>query len=396
MQYFSRYIYVRVLSAEPEKVISKLAVANINLHEVQFFDLLTVAFFIRLNQLPMMELLLNQSGATFTIQRKTGYLWSLFHFSKRAVLFVGITLFAVCAILLPNRIYFVDVTGNVTVPENLILCRAENCGVRFGAKAAEVRSEEVKNQLLSYIPEIQWLGIEIDGVRATIHVTERSVSNGYKVSNQVISSIIAGKDGVISKLIVDSGTPLYSVGQSVKENDVVVSGYTDCGIKMVAKNAKAEVYAYTLYEKNFTMPVLSSRIGETRQQKTCYKLRIGKKVINLCNHSGIYSGSCVKMYSEDYWILAGNFQLPISLITIETTQYHTSTSTKPDENAFVWLSDFAQNDLQANMVAGEILNESVQTEMLDEVCVLTGEYSCHEMIGQVKYEEIIERNAEDN
>ena len=38
---------------------------------------------------------------------------------------------------------------------------------------------------------------------------------------------------------------------------------------------------------------------------------IGKKVINLCNHSGIIDESCVRMYLEDYWSFPGGFQLPV-------------------------------------------------------------------------------------
>ena len=42
------------------------------------------------------------------------------------------------------------------------------------------------------------------------------------------------------------------------------------------------------------------------------------------------------------------------------------------------------------------MSEETCFEKVDGAYVLTGEYSCNEMIGQVKYEENIGQNAEDN
>jgi len=132
------------------------------------------------------------------------------------------------------------------------------------------------------------------------------------------------------------------------------------------------------------------------KEHTCYSLRVGKKVINLCNHSGIQGGTCVKMYSEDYWSLPGGFQLPVSVIKNSYNYYELIAPEVDIEETYSWLPRYARGFLQDSMIAGEILNEELAWNVSDDACEVTGNYACHEMIGQVKCEEIIEQNAEDN
>ena len=52
--------------------------------------------------------------------------------------------------------------------------------------------------------------------------------------------------------------------------------------------------------------------------------------------------------------------------------------------------------LLSQMLAGEILNEDIVLTDGDHVHILTGNYACQEMIGQVTNEETIENYAEDS
>ena len=118
-------------------------------------------------------------------------------------------------------------------------------------------------------------------------------------------------------------------------------------------------------------------------------------MINFCNHSGIRDATCVKMYLEDYCSLPGNFRLPVALITEKYLYYPLISNPQTDGNVD-WLPSALREQLLTQLIAGEILDESLRFENADGVCRLLGEYACHEMIGRVKCEEIVERYAEDN
>lgn len=395
MTHLSGLLCIRIVAAEPEIIISKLLEANIYLKDVRFLDLLTMEFVINRRQIKLLQKILCQSDASYKIIKEKGLLWKFQKLANRKIFLIGVTLFIISTLLIPGRIFFVETSGNESIPSKLILFHAEICGLRFGVKSSDIHSEEIKNKLLNAIPQLQWVGIETSGSRAIIHVTERSLQSEADTGNQRVTSIVAAKDGVITQMTVERGTPLFYVGQSVKENETIVSGYTDCGLKVIAESAEAEVFAHTFQTKKFVMPIFSSRIDNNLHERCCYKLRIGKKVINLCNHSGISDVSCVKMYSENYWTLPGDFQLPVSLIQTRYLSAKTIDSHYND-HACMWLMQFARSYLQQQMIAGEIMSEETYFEKVDGAYVLTGEYSCNEMIGQVKYEENIGQNAEDN
>ena len=391
----NKYVHVQFVAAEIPKMLLELTEAKIELYDITHLDDLTAVIRIRKNRLRNTEEILKRRGCSYKIVARKDGLWTAASILRRPVFWAGMFLFLVLTGFLPGRIFAIRVEGNISVPERYILACAEQCGIRFGKPAREVRSEKVKNEMLHRMPQLQWVGVNTNGCIATIQVKERSMVN-KRESTDTVSSITANRDGVICDLTVLKGTPLCTVGQTVQAGDVLISGYTDCGLKVQAQNAEGEVFAYTLHKNTFVALQPESLRGERKVKKTCYWIKIGKNVIKLCNHSGISDTTCVKMYLEEFWTFPGGFQLPISFIR-ETRQYYDVLPFAEQEgDSLDWIDDFAETYLQQRMIAGEILAKEQHLQVTDSDIRINGSYSCREMIGQVKYEETIERNAEDN
>ena len=395
MRNFARSCCVCFVAAEPEKVLCRLSEADTEITDVKWIDPLTVEFTIRYNLLAQTLEILNRYGIKWIVKEKQGILWRLSGIRKRPVLIVGMVLFLLMACLLRERILFINVVGNVNVPDSQILHYAESVGICFGAKSARVRSEEIKNELLEMIPELQWVGITASGCVATIDVRERSFHDESPGTETGISHVVAKRDGVVTEMSVYRGTPLVQMGQSVKAGQMLISGYTNCDRIVKAQQAAGEIFAYTICRAEVVTTASAYEYGDVLREHTCIRVRIGKKVINLCNHSGIPTGTCVKMYSEDYWTLPGGYKLPVCVIKVRYT-VHDVCQEQVDIETFEWVKAYAQTYLRADMLAGQILGESLQTELRNGAYILRGEYACHEMIGQVKYEEITGQYAEDN
>ena len=94
------------------------------------------------------------------------------------------------------------------------------------------------------------------------------------------------------------------------------------------------------------------------------------------------------MYEEKFLTLPGGFTLPIALIT-ETCTYTDFSAVENPGDDFSWLEDSCKKYLQSIMVAGEILQEKNIGEFGNEIYTHKGKYVCNEMIGQIRYEEII-------
>ena len=395
MAFFKRCYRFRITAADPGNVLKRLTEENVTLENLEWIDDLTVDVDVLHSDFFVMERIIREKEIDLRLIRRKGILWQLFSLWKRPVLLSGLVLFLVLSLTIPGRIFFVRVEGNETLSDKLIIQQAEKCGIGFAARATEVRSEHVKNHLLTELPELQWVGVTTSGCIATIRVKERSSPEVLKNVNNGVSSIVAVQDGIITEMLVYGGNPLFHVGQTVKNGDILISGYTDCGLKTTAQQAKGEVFAHTLRHLRVVTPDPSAMKGEFLRKHTCYRFRIGKKVINLCNHSGILDATCDKMYSEDYWTFPGGYQLPVSLVKVECYFHEALTNAKSEED-YEWLPQYARSYLLSQMIAGEILDESLTWNKSNGHCELSGRYACHEMIGQVKYEEILEQYAKDH
>ena len=396
MDITEKYLHLEITAAVPERLLTQLIHSNIELLDITVIDFLTVKIKIRKSQYNLVVNIAEHCGASCQLIGRIGILWSVQSILKRPVLLIGVLFFIFLSSMMNGRVFFIAVSGNEYVPEKVILSTAEGCGIGFGAKTSKVRNEEVKNLLLKQLPQLQWVGITTSGSVATIQVKERSVQDSAKHTQQGVSSIISSRDGVISEMTVYKGTPIVRVGQSVQADDMLVSGYTDCGIVQLGEQAEAEIFAHTFRVIEAVTPTPVRERDKCAKAHTCFMIRIGKKVINLCNHSGISDATCVKMYEEDYMTLPGGFQLPVSVIQMRTYVCRMSVPEYDSEATRGWLPKYVLSYTDNQMIAGNILNEKWQWYIDDERCILRGEFACHEMIGQVKFEEIIEQDAKDN
>jgi hypothetical protein len=101
------------------------------------------------------------------------------------------------------------------------------------------------------------------------------------------------------------------------------------------------------------------------------------------------------MYEETYATLPGGFILPICLITEVWITASTVETEQAEEAAQVILTEFSQQYLKSQMVAGTILDHWTVTTSQGDLLRLDGNYACTEMIGQVRDEEIIIPNEND-
>lgn len=384
----SGMVTVQITSADPAGALAQINRRGIELENVHFEDELTLSFGLKRQDLKAVRKIADKRGEELKILGKSGLYWGLRSLLKRPVLIIGLAILVLLTVFLPTRIYFFRVEGNAQVPTRLILDLAADCGIRFGASRREVRSEKVKNALLQAIPELEWAGINTAGCVATISVRERQNREDTE-KPQGISSIVAARDGVIQELTVTGGSASVKPGQAVKAGQVLISGYTDCGLSIRAERAKGEVYAATSRSFSFLIPEGSTQRGEITAQIKKYSLIIGKNRINFYEDSGNLPAGCVKIYEQAYVTLPGGFELPLAIVTETWIYYEESTPAAATEESQATLENFAQMYLRSQMVAGQILTSNEEFTAGDGVCRLDGEYGCLEMIGRERSEEII-------
>lgn len=383
-------IRVELTGADIAGSMAAVSEANIAVYLIQFSDDLTVSFTIQRKDYGRLAGLAQKKGDRLRILGRKGLYWTLRSAFSRPVLIFGLLLLLAFAFWVPSRVFIIEVEGNETIPKQLIVESAAESGIRFGASRRLVRSEQMKNQLLAIMPELQWAGVNTYGCRAVITVREREQSE-TETDEKTVSSVVASRDGIITSCTVTRGSGLCSTGQAVREGEVLISGYTDCGITITATHAEGEVMASTLRDLTVKTPDHWLIRQEETESNRKYSLVIGKKRINFYKGSGISGGSCVKMYTEYVLTLPGGFELPVKLLVQTFSDYRTKQAAV--ENAEELLQSFAQQYLKEQMVAGSIQYASQTVVGSDGAYCLTGRYTCTEMIGIDREEMIGEFNG---
>ena len=381
-------VRLEITAADPAQVLSALYDHGIPLTNIQYVDELTVHLQVTRLYAKKVKAYVEKRGNKCIILSQKGLYWRFYRLRKRPVLIGGLAVYLLLTVFLPTRICFFRVEGNQHVPDKLILELASQCGLSFGTERRNVRSEKVKNALLSAVPELEWVGINTAGCVATISVRERQISEELQ-QPQGVSSIIAIRDGVIQEMTVTGGSAVCKPGETVQEGQVLISGYTDCGLSIRAERAKGEIYATTNHELIFVMPENSHARGTDTSVRKNYSVIIGKNRINFFQGSGILDSSCVKMYEENYLTLPGGFILPIGIVSETCIYSEESVPTVSPEESNDLLSELAQSYLHDQMVAGQILTRQEEFAQLDGAFCLEGKYECLEMIGRERNEEII-------
>jgi len=381
----SGIVTVCLVCADMPALLLAINSVGISLYDIKQSDPLTFHVVVKRKDYKRLRGCAERCSASIKIVAFSGGYWAIKKLLKRPVLLLGCFIVLFLSMWLPTRILFVEVEGNNTVPSNKIIEKAQQCGIVFGASRRNVRSEKMKNSLLAAIPELQWAGINTIGCRAVISVTERSTDSERHIPYSVCS-IVAVRDGIVESCTATRGTALCKEGQAVKQGEVLISGYSDCGIAIQATRAEGEVYAQTNHSISVVVPTNYQMKETDGGQITKISVIFGKKRINLFKDSGIYSTTCVKMYKEYPMSLPGGFLLPV---TLAVEQWSTSTAlvmTADAEFAQSTASLFAQDYLRKQMLSGQILDSTETVEQMDEVLVFRGSYLCREMIGRVQYE----------
>ncbi len=372
--------WLELTSADPMTFFKVAAVA---VYDMEKITELQYCFRVARKDVPRLRKLAKKRGETIKLSGKDGVYWALKSLIKRPVLVLGMTALLCLSLWVPGKVFFVRVEGNASVPANQIMEKAQLCGIGFGASRRLVRSEKIKNNLLSAMPELQWAGVNTYGCMAVITVRERNDPQKEPEASG-ISSILASRDAIVQEMTVLQGSAQVKPGQAVKAGQVLISGYTDCGIYIQANAAKGEIYGLTQREISAVFPVEYAVRREVMDVDRNFSLIIGKKRINFAKDSGISGGSCAKIVLDYDLVLPGGFCLPVSLEVQKIISYEQEPGTAEGQAV---LKAFALRYLQQQMVAGGIRGAGEVFSSLDGTCRLDGVYSCYEMIGIDRKEE---------
>ncbi len=380
---FRGWTRLRMTSADCAGRLRELA-REVHLEDIRFENDLTVLFSVSVGDRDRIRA---RDGDELVVVANGGLPVQLAQFRSWWMVAAMVVLLGFLTVFFQGRMLFLRVEGNERVPARLVLERAEECGVYFGASNRALRSEQVKNHLLWAIPELRWAGVNISGCTAVITVAERQP--GEAPEGELPGDIMASIDGVVTEVYPERGTVLTAPGQAVRTGDILIAGSTDLGLLVRSDRAEGEVYGLTRRVYEAALPSKTVVRRENGRVVRKFFLRIGKKYVNFSNDSGILHGTCVKMRTVNYLTLPGGFRLPVALVT-DTYRLCVAVPIAREMDAELFMEQVRRMSRE-EMTAGTILREDVSV-VGDR---LRAELECREMIGTFRPETITEGDTND-
>jgi similar to stage IV sporulation protein len=382
-------IEITLSSANLSQTLANIQKRGFTIFDISWIDEYSVRFTVRKREQKKLESILKNRGDKIHIRQLATPASGVFGLVKRPFFIGLILLLFFMTLWLPSRVLFISVEGADTIPEQRIIEEINQAGIRFMSSRRAIRSESVKNDLLENLPQLQWVGINTYGCRAIIKVRERSQIAIQQETHQ-ISSIVAARDGVVRNILVERGTAQCQVGQVVRKGQLLVSGYTDCGIYLQGTRAKAEIFADTVRKVSINLPCEYTVRSDCTDVRKKYSVIIGKNRINLYKGSGISGVTCAKIYEEKYITLPGGFVLPLGIGVEKIYDYQTEPQIISYDQQV--LSEIASSYMKREIQSGRIISSDVLFECNETNCSLTEIFYCYEMIGMTYIEERVPEN----
>lgn len=373
-------VQIEITGADIGRSLRRLNEAGITLENITVSGNLCISACIARRDYPRVVQILAPFGDEIRETKRIGIYWKFHSLKHRPVLIAGLFLYFLFFVFLSTRVLFVTVRGNEQVPTRYILEQARGYGLSFGVSNREVRSEKIKNGLLEKVPQLQWVGVNISGCVAEISVEEQPEQEKVPDAGYPVSHIVAKTDGVILSCTVREGNALCTVGQAVRKGQILVSGYTDCGLTIQAGRSDGEIYGQTLQNIQALVPEKAETRVVSQKVYQVYTLIAGSRQYTW-GDTQIWKSDpadSVKTVQRYKLTLPGGFTLPVTLEKATYTFYETEEAVVANQ----WdISQYAKNYLRNQMIAGEILETQEDFSQEGGVLILNGKYRCKEMIG---------------
>ncbi len=208
--------------------------------------------------------------------------------SKYKSLLLGIMISLSLIIFLSNIIFNVEVIDTDSKFRNMLLKELENYGItKYKFKKHFDQLQIIKNAILDkYKDSIEWLEIESKGTKYVIRLEKRIIKD--KASKNIRQHIVAGKSGIIKRIVANKGQIVKEIDSYVNKGDIVISGniYLNDILKDTV-TADGNIYAEVWYNVSVECPYVYSYITYTGKEKKVLTLNILSKTLEFTNNKFI-------------------------------------------------------------------------------------------------------------
>ena len=275
----------------------------------------------------------------------------------------GIALFVVAILQFISSLFCwkVEIVGTNEVGKEL----KEKIQSEYAGKLwSEIEFSSLKNQILQNFENIGLVSVTRRGVTLIIDFSPLISNNDTIPTN--LGSVVSNFNGIVSNILVVSGTPMVKVGDSVSIGQELIAPYWLNGEEKILCEARGEVSFYIWQSE--TVEFSENSVVQERSGNfvSSYKLLWGDEVLVEKKNSHSF-----KIFDEVEQIKYLSQILPIKLVTIcdyELIELPFHRDFDAEKDALIML---ARQKLLTNMSQSDILDEKSVINEVDGTYFVT-------------------------
>lgn len=308
--------------------------------------------------------MIKKSGLPFVINRHV----------QRKGLVLGFAAVVLIMFLLSGRVWIIEIDDTQGFTRGEVVEAFEKAGLKTGSKIKNLDIVKIENEAALNLENASWTAINFKGCVAEIRI--RKLKSKPQIETHTgYSNIVARKDGQIEILEVYRGSAATTLGQTVTEGDLIVSGVTESKTQMnLFTDADGYVVAKTdIKVETHTPKTVTVLVPKTKKVWSFYFL--GMEILPVCKQEGI-------CYEHRRRAVVKGKVLPFGINYREYTVFTEKEKTiSPTEAELMAVNEFALESYNKTLHA-QIIDKNVEIIETPDGFTVKGNFFCYENIGK--------------
>lgn len=224
LKYIRGYLRIRVSGFSPERFMNLCSNKGILLWNiVRKGDAYEMN--IGLKNYRALRPIVKKTGTRAAVLERYGLPFFLPKLLKRKMFAAGLLLAAVFWIWSSFFIWDIRVSGNYRITEDMLYTFLQEKQVTVGMKKSSLDIEKLEKEIRRQFSLVTWTSAKLEGTRLLIDIKENDAPFVAETAKETEgSSLVAEYEGTVVAMIVRSGVPMVSIGDTVEEGMLLVDG----------------------------------------------------------------------------------------------------------------------------------------------------------------------------
>ncbi len=399
-QYLRGYLRIRVWGFSPERFMNLCSNKDILLWNIVrdgdvYYMSISLAGFYKLRPI------VRKTGTRVAILKRYGLPFFIPDLWKRKMFCIGLLLAIAFWMGSSLFIWDVELTGNYQITEEVFADFLEEAGVHAGMQKKDLDIEALEKEIRRTFPQVTWTSARLSGTRLKIEIKENDapiLSNLPEDSGG--SNLLAEYQGTIVSMIVRSGVPKVSIGDTVEKDTVLVEGM----VPIYNEDATVREYQYVRSDADIVMehtvtfeaelPFEHIKKEYTGRTKKKYFLQVGQQEWKLPENRPFLVYDSIVRQSRPQ--LFEKFSIPVYFGSYTHREYLDVEYEYSLEEAKSLLNEKLMTFLTTLEEKGvQIIEKDVKIDTNDGTWVISGDFLVQEPVGVSQDIEIVENEMSD-